>query len=59
MKCYENDSWDHIHKFHFLYFTNGRNKLEHLVTLGWKGFSVTNTIAYWAHLLATKKIECL
>jgi hypothetical protein len=25
---------------------NGHNKLEYFITLGWKGLSVTNTLAY-------------
>jgi hypothetical protein len=25
----------------------GPNKLEHLTTLGWESFTLTNTLAYW------------
>jgi hypothetical protein len=38
--------------------TNGLNKLVCPITLSWKGLLVTNTLAYWAHLLVVKKMEC-
>ncbi len=33
-------------------------KLECYITLGWKGFPVTNTIAYWDYSQARKKMKC-
>jgi hypothetical protein len=34
---------------HFLVTSNEPNKLEHYKTLDLKGFSGTNSQAYWAH----------
>jgi hypothetical protein len=33
-------------------------KVECYITLGWKGLSGANTLAYWAHPKVTKKMEC-
>jgi hypothetical protein len=39
-----------IHNASFsLQLTNGHNKLECYITLDLKGFTGTNTLAYWAH----------
>ncbi len=35
----------------------GPNKLERNITLGWKGLSGKNTLAYSAHLWAKRKIS--
>ncbi len=41
---------DHIHKPSFFsQLTNGHNKLECYITLGWKHLPVINTLAYWDH----------
>ncbi len=37
---------------------NGPNKLGWYITLGWKGFPGTNTLAYWAHSQVVKKMKC-
>jgi hypothetical protein len=36
---------------------NGPDKLEHCITVGWKGMPETNTLAYLAHLQVTKKMK--
>ncbi len=46
---------DHIHKTSFSsLLTNGPNKLEYYIRVGWKGLPVTNAQAYWTHLQVTK-----
>jgi hypothetical protein len=37
---------------------NGKNKLEHYITIGWKGLPVSNALVYFAHSSITKKIKC-
>ncbi len=36
---------------------NKENKLEFHITQGWKGLSVTNTLAYWAYSKVKKKMN--
>ncbi len=49
---------DHIHNTSiYVYLMNGPSKLESYITLGWKGMSKTNTLAYWAHSKVTKKMK--
>ncbi len=51
MKCCEYGPWDPIQNTSFsLKLVNGFDKPEHIITLGWKGLSVTNTLVYWVHL---------
>jgi hypothetical protein len=48
----------HIHNAEFpSELTNGHDKLV-FPTIGWKGLSGTNTLAYWAHSKVTKKMKC-
>jgi hypothetical protein len=59
MKVYEYDSRSHIHNTSFsLYLINAPNKLECYIRVSWKGLPGTNTLAYRALLLATKKMKC-
>jgi predicted small integral membrane protein len=58
-KFCEYDSWYHIHDTSFsTELISVTKKLECYITLSWNGLSGTNTQAYWAHLLITKKIKC-
>jgi len=41
-----------------LELTNEPNKLELYIALGWKGFSGSNTLAYWVNPKVTKKKKC-
>jgi hypothetical protein len=34
------------------------NKLQCYITVGWKGLSGTNALAYWAYLYVMKKMKC-
>jgi hypothetical protein len=34
---------------------SGANKLDHYISLGWKGLQGTNTLAYWAHSFTERK----
>jgi hypothetical protein len=34
---------------------NGPNKLDHYITLGWKGLPGTITLAYWIHSILESK----
>ncbi len=38
-----------------LQLTNGLNKPEYYITLGWKGLQGANIPAYWAHSKVAKK----
>jgi hypothetical protein len=40
------------------YLTNGPNKLEYYIPLGWKGFQRTNTLAYCAHSYVSEEMRC-
>jgi hypothetical protein len=42
--------------FIFSKLMNGPNMLECYITIGWKGLSVTNTLAYWVQSSVAKKI---
>jgi hypothetical protein len=42
----------------YFYLMYGPNKLECYIALVRKGFPEANTLAYWALLLVTKKMEC-
>ncbi len=37
---------------------NGHNKRDCYISLGWKGFPLTNTLANWEHSQVTKKMKC-
>ncbi len=59
MKCCEYIPSDHINKTSFsLQLKNEPSKLECYNTPGWKGFPLTNSLAYWAHLYVTKNTKC-
>ncbi len=34
---------------------NRANKLDHHISLGWKGLQGTSTLAYWAHSFTERK----
>ncbi len=58
MKCRECGPWYHIHNTSFsLVLTHGPNKLERYAALVEKDLLVTNTQAYWTHLLVTKEMK--
>jgi hypothetical protein len=49
----------HINKTSFSSeFKNESNKLECYITLGWKGLTVTNTLAFKVHSSVTKNMKC-
>jgi hypothetical protein len=42
---------EHIHQtLFFSQLRNVLNKLECLITIGWKGLTGTSTLAHWAHM---------
>ncbi len=41
---------EHVHTHTHMNITIAPNKQEFYITVGWKGFSVVNTLAYWAPL---------
>ncbi len=49
--CIQNTSFSSL-------LTNGSYKLQHYITLGWKGLPGTNTLANWAHSYVSKKMKC-
>jgi hypothetical protein len=47
---YEISTWDRIHNPSFSSeLPNDPNKLESLITLGFKGLLVTKALAFWVH----------
>jgi hypothetical protein len=44
--------------FIILKLKNDPNKLECFITLGWRGFPLTNTLGYWTNLWVKKKMKC-
>jgi hypothetical protein len=48
---------DVSYRIRYTSFSFGPNKLDHLITIGLKGFQVTNALAYWVHFVSFEKIQ--
>jgi hypothetical protein len=60
MKCYDYDSWDHIHKTSFsMSHKNEANKLECYITLGYKDMPVKKHSSLLGLLISYKENEVL
>ncbi len=60
MKCCEYN-YPECHYTQYHYTLCCKDKCHYVkcyITLCWKDWVVTNTIDYWAHLSATKKMKC-